>query len=282
MVNKFKSLFFLTALTMLFIFIGNLVGGQSGMVIAFAFAVFLNISSYWFSDRIVLAAYKAKEVSELQFPELHAMVSELAMSAGIPKPKICLVPEQVPNAFATGRNPEHAVVAVTEGILNLLSREELKGVLAHEISHVLNRDILISSVAATVAGAIMMLATMARWAAIFGGMRSDDDNGGIVGLLVAMFVAPIAAGLIQMAISRSREYLADSTGAKLTKNPIALAAALKKLDSYARNYKMRSASPQTAHMFIINPLVSKKAMANLFSTHPSTKERVERLETMIV
>lgn len=281
MINNFKSLFFLTALTVLFIFIGNILGGQTGMIVAFGFAVILNFSSYWFSDKIVLSAYKAKEVSELQFPELHAMVNELAIAAGIPKPKICVVPEQVPNAFATGRNPEHAVVAVTEGILNLLSKEELKGVLAHEISHILHRDILISSIAATVAGAIMMLASMAKWAAIFGGVKSDDDNGGIFGLLIAMIIAPIAAMMIQMAISRSREYLADSKGAKICKNPMALASALKKLDSYSRNYKMKSASPQTAHMFIVNPLISRKAMANLFSTHPPMDERVKKLEEMI-
>jgi heat shock protein HtpX len=210
------------------------------------------------------------------------MVSELAYAAGIKKPRICIIPEQVPNAFATGRNPEHAVVAVTEGILSLLSKEELKGVLAHEIGHVLNRDILIGSIAATIAGAIMMLANMAKWAAIFGGFRGDDDDGGIVGLLVAMFIAPLAAGLIQMAISRSREYLADSTGAKLCKNPHALASALKKLDSYSRSYKMRSASPQTAHMFIVNPFASGKTLANLFSTHPPMDERIRRLESMIV
>ncbi len=279
MYNWIKSFLLLTALTILFIWIGGIIGGQTGMVIAFVLAFLMNFFSYWYSDKIVLAAYRAKPVSENEAPELYSIVRELSVKAGIPVPKIYIIPSPQPNAFATGRNPEHAAVAVTSGILQLLNREELKGVLGHELGHVIHRDILIQSVAATVAGAIMLLASMARWAAIFGGFSRDDDNGGIIGLLVVAILAPLAATLIQLAISRSREYLADKKGAELAGNPLYLANALKKLDSYSKQLPMPNANPQTAHMFIVNPL-SGKTLAKLFSTHPPMEERIKKLEEM--
>ncbi len=280
MLNQIKSFAFLTILTLLFVWIGGMIGGQSGMIIAFVLAFFMNFFSYWFSDKIVLAAYRAKPVSESEAPELYAIVRELATKAGIPMPKIYIIPSPQPNAFATGRNPEHAAVAVTTGILQLLNREELKGVLGHELGHIIHRDILIQSIAATIAGAIMVLASMARWAAFFGGFsRDDDDAGGIIGLLVLSILAPLAATLIQLAISRSREYLADKKGAELAGNPLYLANALKKLDAYSKELPMPQANPQTAHMFIVNPL-SGKALAKLFSTHPPIEDRVKRLEEM--
>ncbi len=280
MLNQIKSFAFLTILTLLFVWIGGMIGGQSGMIFAFVLASLMNFFSYWYSDKIVLAAYRAKPVSEEEAPELYAIVRELTTKAGIPMPKIYILPSPQPNAFATGRNPEHAAVAVTSGILRLLSREELKGVLAHELCHIIHRDILIQSITATIAGAIMILASMARWAAFFGGFsRDDDDAGGIIGLLVVSLLAPIAATIIQLAISRSREYLADKKGAELAGNPLYLANALRKLDSYSKELPMPQANPQTAHMFIINPL-SGKALARLFSTHPPIEERIKRLEEM--
>ena len=279
MFNWIKSFLLLTALTILFIWIGGIIGGQTGMVIAFILAFLMNFFSYWYSDKIVLAVYRAKPISENEAPELYSIVRELAAKAGIPVPQIYIIPSPQPNAFATGRNPEHAAVAVTSGILQLLNREELKGVLGHELGHVIHRDILIQSVAATVAGAIMLLASMARWATIFGGFSRDDDNGGIIGLLVAAILAPFAATLIQLAISRSREYLADKKGAELAGNPLYLANALKKLDSYSKQLPMPNANPQTAHMFIVNPL-SGKTLAKLFSTHPPMEERIKKLEEM--
>ncbi|BBB32756.1 heat shock protein HtpX [Thermotomaculum hydrothermale] len=279
MLNQIKSFVFLTALTLLFVWIGGMIGGQSGMIIAFVLAFFMNFFSYWYSDKIVLAAYRAKPVTENEAPELYSIVRELATKAGIPMPKIYIIPSPQPNAFATGRNPEHAAVAVTTGILQLLNRDELKGVLGHELGHIIHRDILIQSIAATVAGAIMVLSSMARWAAFFGGFSRDDDNGGIIGLLVVSILAPLAATLIQLAISRSREYLADKKGAELSGNPLFLANALRKLDSYAKELPMPQANPQTAHMFIVNPL-SGKALAKLFSTHPPIEERIKRLEEM--
>ncbi len=280
MLNQIKSFAFLTILTLLFVWIGGMIGGQSGMIFAFVLASLMNFFSYWYSDKIVLAAYRAKPVSEEEAPELYAIVRELTTKAGIPMPKIYILPSPQPNAFATGRNPEHAAVAVTSGILRLLSREELKGVLAHELGHIIHRDILIQSITATIAGAIMILASMARWAAFFGGFsRDDDDAGGIIGLLVVSLLAPIAATIIQLAISRSREYLADKKGAELAGNPLYLANALRKLDSYSKELPMPQANPQTAHMFIINPL-SGKALARLFSTHPPIEERIKRLEEM--
>jgi len=280
MSNTFKTGFFLILLTVLIMAVGRYFGGEQGMVIAFVFAIIMNAGSYWFSDKIVLKIYKAREVSSVEEPELHSLVTELAHKAHIPKPKVYVIPTETPNAFATGRNPEHAAVAVTDGIRRILNREELEGVLAHELSHVKNRDILISTIAATLAGVIMVLASWARWAAIFGGFggRSDDDNGGLAGFLVAAILAPIAATLIQLAISRSREYLADASGAKMAGNPEGLASALEKLEYASKKIPM-NASPSTAHMFIVNPL-SGKSLVNLFSTHPPIQERVKRLRSM--
>jgi heat shock protein HtpX len=280
MSNTFKTGFFLILLTLLIMAVGRYFGGEQGMVIAFVFAIIMNAGSYWFSDKIVLKIYKAREVSSLEDPELHSIVTELAHKAHITKPRVYVIPTETPNAFATGRNPDHAAVAVTQGIRRILNREELEGVLAHELSHVKNRDILISSVAATLAGVIMMLASWARWAAIFGGFgrSDDDDSGGLVGFLVAAVLAPIAAMLIQLAISRSREYLADATGAKMVGNPRGLASALEKLEVASKKIPM-NATPSTAHMFIVNPL-SGRSLFNLFSTHPPIEERVKRLRSM--
>jgi heat shock protein HtpX len=251
------------------------------MVIAFIFAMIMNFGSYWFSDKIVLAMYRAKELTPSEAPHIHQVVAELAQRGGIPKPRIYLIPSETPNAFATGRNPEHAVVAVTQGIVRLLNDEELKGVLAHELGHVRNRDILIGSIAATLAGVVMMLASMARWGAIFGlGGGNDDEGGGnILVLIVMSIVAPLAAVLIQMAISRSREYLADETGARLAGNPRSLASALEKLAVASKRMPMQEAKPATAHMFIVNPL-SGGGFASWFSTHPPVEERVSRLRAM--
>jgi len=281
MENRLRTTLLLAVLTALIIFIGRLFGGSQGMVIAFVFAVVMNLGSYWFSDKIVLAMYRAKPVDEHQAPELYRIVRELASQANLPMPRVYIIPQETPNAFATGRNPQHAVVAVTEGILRLLTLDEIRGVLAHELGHVKNRDILISSIAATLAGVVMILANMARWAAIFGGGRSDNDEGGggIVGLLVTAILAPVAAMLIQMAISRSREYLADETGARLSHSPESLASALQKLSMASQRLPMHDARPETAHMFIVNPL-SGKSLANLFSTHPPIEERIQRLRAM--
>ncbi len=277
--SRIKTTMLLAVLTVLIVWIGKLIGGQNGMAIAFIFAFIMNIGSYWFSDKIVLAMYRAQPIEEHENPELYRIVRELAMEARIPMPRVYIVPQETPNAFATGRNPEHAAVAVTAGIMRILTPAELKGVLAHELGHVKNRDILISSIAATLAGAIMVLAHMAQWAAIFGGGRSsDDDRGGILGLIVTAILAPIAATLIQLAISRNREYLADETGAHLSHNPEGLARALEKLQMASERIPM-DANPSTAHMFIVNPL-SGKSLAGLFSTHPPIEERVRRLRSM--
>jgi heat shock protein HtpX len=275
--NALRTMFLLTALTLLFVFVGEAVGGRQGAMFAFVFALIMNFGAYWFSDKLVLAMYRAKPVSPNEAPRLYSIVQGLAISAGLPMPKMYIIPSRSPNAFATGRNPQHAVVAVTEGILDLLDEDELKGVLGHELAHVKHRDMLIGSIAATLAGAIMMLANMARWAAIFGGVgnRDDRDNGGALGLLVAAIVAPIAALLIQMAVSRSREYQADASGAGIAGSPYGLADALAKLESAS---KMRpiQANPASAHLFIVNPLHGK-SMWNLFSTHPPVEERIRRL-----
>jgi len=279
--NTIKTVFLLGALTGLLILIGGYFGGRQGMIIAFALAVIMNFGSYWFSDKIVLRMYSASEVSESDAPELYAAVRNLSLKAGLPMPRVFIIPDETPNAFATGRNEKHAVVAVTQGILRILNREELEGVIAHELSHIKDRDILIGSIAATIAGAIMMLANMAQWAAIFGGGRSDDEEGGgggTIGLIVMAILAPIAATLIQMAISRSREYLADSEGAQVSGNPYGLASALEKLSSASQVVPMH-ANPSTAHMFIVNPL-SGRSLMNLFSTHPPVEERVARLRSM--
>ncbi|MGD0216610.1 MAG: zinc metalloprotease HtpX [Desulfobaccales bacterium] len=278
MENRVKTVLLLTVLTIFLIFIGKLLGGRQGMYLAFILALGMNFFSYWFSDKIVLRMYRAQEVSPTEAPQIHQMVEELAHEAGIPKPRVYLIPDDSPNAFATGRNPQHAAVAATQGIIRLLTPVELKGVLGHELGHVLNRDILISTIAATLAGAIMILASMARWGAILGMGRDDDEGGGILGVLVLSIIAPIAAMLVQMAVSRSREYLADETGAHLTHNPESLARALEKLSVGTQRVPM-DASPATAHMFIVNPL-SGGSLMNLFSTHPPIEDRVERLRAM--
>lgn len=279
--NTIKTTLLLASLTVLVLWIGKMIGGQSGMVVAFVLALVMNAGSYWFSDKIVLAMYSARQIEEHENPTLYQIVRELTGEANLPMPKVYIIPQQAPNAFATGRNPEHAAVAVTEGIMSILTPVELKGVLAHELGHVRNRDILVSSIAATLAGAIMILANMAKWAAIFGGFRGSDDDtesGGILGLIVTIILAPIAAMLIQLAISRSREYLADETGAHLAHNPEGLARALEKLETASERIPM-DASPSTVHMFIVNPL-SGKTLANLFSTHPPIEERIRRLRSM--
>ena len=271
----------LAALTALFIWIGQALGGQRGMIMALIFAGLMNFVSYWFSDKIVLAMYGAKEISESEGPELYALVRNLTQRSSLPMPKIYMIPQDTPNAFATGRNPEHAAIAVTSGIMSLLNRDELEGVIGHELSHVKNHDTLISTTAATIAGALSMLAHMAMWGAMMGGGRSrDDDRGGNpLVLLVGLIVAPLAASLIQMAISRSREFLADESGASMTGNPLALAGALKKIESFAKRIPLQGGTPAMAHLFIINPLKAG-GMVRLFSTHPSTEERVQRLERM--
>lgn len=281
--NQFRTAILLGLLTGLIVWIGRLFGGPQGMVLAFVFAMIMNFTSYWFSDKIVLAMYRGRELSPKEAPELHQMVHELATQGGLPMPKIYVVPNQTPNAFATGRNPHKAVVAVTEGILKVLSPNELRGVLAHELSHVKNRDILIGSIAATLAGVIMMLASMARWTAIFGGFggQDEDSGGGIISLLLVSILAPLAAVIIQMAISRSREFLADSTGARIAKDPEGLARALEKLSYASKKIPMTNAKPQTAHLFIVNPLTGKGLM-NLFSTHPPMEERIRRLRSLQV
>jgi heat shock protein HtpX len=271
-------------LTALILVIGQLFGGQQGLIIAFVFALLMNGGSYWFSDKIVLKLYRAQELSYNDAPDLHRMVERLAQKAEIPKPRIFLVPSQNPNAFATGRNPQHAAVAVTEGIVRLLDSNELEGVLSHELSHIKDRDILIGSIAATLAGVVMMLASMARWAALFGGLGRDNDRGGggVIGLIAMSILAPIAAMLIQFAVSRSREYLADETGARLSNNPLGLASALEKLSIASKRIPME-AGPATAqatsHLFIVNPF-SGKSLMSLFSTHPPAQERIKRLRSM--
>ncbi len=277
--NTLKTGILLGALTGLLMLIGRYFGGQQGVVIAFLFALVINFGSYWFSDKIVLSMYRATEVSESQAPELYGTVKTLALRAGLPMPKVYIVPGNTPNAFATGRNEGHAVVAVTEGIVRLLNQDELEGVIAHELTHIKNRDMLIGSIAATIAGAIMMLASMAKWAAIFGvGSRDDDEGGGIFSLIIMAILAPIAAMLIQMAISRSREYLADEGGSRISGKPYGLASALGKLSQASQAIPM-NANPSTAHMFIVNPLTGK-SLANLFSTHPPVEKRIARLKGM--
>ncbi len=277
--NAAKTAALMTGLTVLLVLAGGAFGGRQWMIIAFVMAIGMNAFSYWFSDKLVLKMYRAKEASERDAPELYSVVRDLTTRANMPMPKVYVIPSEAPNAFATGRNPSHAAVAATEGVLRLLSREELTGVMAHELAHVRNRDILIGTVAATIAGAIGMLASMAQWAMIFGGGRRDENGGGgIVGMIAMMIIAPIAAGLIQMAISRSREYQADATGAEMCGNPLWLASALKKLEAQAKRVPM-AATPATAHMFIVNPLRGG-GTARLFSTHPPMAERVARLEKM--
>jgi heat shock protein HtpX len=281
LINTLRTALLLTALTALLIFVGQAIGGGTGAMFAFIFALIMNFGAYWFSDKMVLAMYRAKPVTQSQAPRLYRMVEELAMKAGMPMPRLYIIPTQSPNAFATGRNKNHAAVAVTEGILNLLDENELEGVLAHEISHVENHDMLVGSIAATLAGAISMIAMIARWGAIFGGFGGrDDDNGGVIGLLVAAIVAPIAAMLIQLAVSRSREYGADASGARLIGHPDYLADALAKLERGSQMRPMQ-ANPASAHLFIVNPLHGK-SIWNLLSTHPPIEERIRRLREMHV
>jgi len=274
--NTFKTAFLLTFLTLLLMLLGRWFGGQNGMEIALIFAAIMNFVSYFFSDKLALAMYRAQPATREQLPRAYATVERLTQKIGIPMPKIYVIPSDSPNAFATGRNPSHASVAVTQGILNLLNDEELEGVLAHELGHVNNRDILISSVAATIAGAITYLAQVAKWGMIFGGVERDDRDrgGGLAGLLM-LFLAPLAAMLIQLWVSRTREYQADASGAHYTGNPYALASALAKLDAYSRRVPMQ-ATPSTAHLFIIQPLLGM-SLGSLFSTHPPIAKRIERL-----
>jgi heat shock protein HtpX len=278
MTNVLRTTVLLAALTALFLVIGGAIGGNQGLFIAFVFALLMNFASYWFSDKIVLSMYGAREVSLNEAPDLYRLVQRLAQRAGIPMPRVYIIPSDAPNAFATGRNPQHGAVAVTEGILRMLDTDELAGVLAHELGHIRNRDTLIMTVAATLAGAITMLAHMAQWGAIFGfGRRDEEDSGGggILGLLFMAILAPIAATLIQLAISRSREYFADSTGAAVAGSPSGLARALEKLH-YASQRLPMDANPATAHLFIVNPLTGG-SLLNLFSTHPPIEERIRRL-----
>ena len=275
--NTFKTAFLLTALTLLLMFIGRVFGGQNGMLLALIIAAVMNFISYFYSDKIALAMYRAQPVTREQLPRAYEIVERLTQKIGIPMPKIYVIPTESPNAFATGRNPNHASVAVTQGILGLLNDEELEGVLAHELGHVRNRDILISSIAATIAGAITYFAEIARWGMIFGGYDRDRDNrgGGGFAALFMLILAPIAAVLIQLAVSRSREYQADETGAHFTGNPYALASALAKLDAYSKRVPLQ-ATPSTAHLFIIQPFLGMSLMS-LFQTHPPIAKRIERL-----
>jgi len=278
--NTIKTGLLLGALTGLLMLIGGYFGGKQGVVMAFIFAMAMNFGAYWFSDKLILRMYNAQGVSENQVPQLYAIVKDLTLKAGLPMPKIYIVPGDTPNAFATGRNETHAVVAVTEGILKMLNKDELEGVLAHELTHIKNKDMLIGSIAATLAGAIVMLANMAQWAALFGGSSRDDsdEGGGLIGLIMMAILAPLAATIIQMAVSRSREYLADEGGARVSGKPYGLAGALEKL-SRASQVIPLEANPSTAHMFIVNPLTGKSLM-NLFSTHPPIEERISRLRSM--
>lgn len=278
--NTMKTFLLMAVLTVMLVTVGGAIGGEGGMLFAFIIAGVMNFATYWWSDRIVLRMYGAQEVTAAQAPELFRMTEELAMRAGLPMPKLYVIPGDQPNAFATGRDPQHSAVAVTEGITRLLSPNELRGVIAHELAHIQNRDILVGTVAATMAGAISMLANMAQWAMIFGGRSSDDEEGtNPVAAIVMMIVAPIAAMLVQMAISRSREFLADETGARICGEPLALANALRRLHAGAEAIPMH-ATPATAHMFIVSPLTGGSFL-NLFSTHPPMVERVARLEAMV-
>lgn len=281
--NIIKTTFLLSLLTILLVFMGGALGGKGGMIIAFLMAAAMNFGSYWFSDKIVLRMYKAREITREIHPSFYGLIERLARRAGLPMPKVYIIPDNSPNAFATGRNPDHAAVAATEGILRLLTPDELEGVMAHELAHVKNRDILISSIAATIAGAISMIGSMLQWGAMFGVGRGDDEEGGgiggLVGSLALAILAPIAAMLIQMAVSRSREYQADASGAEICGRPLTLAGALRKLHNVSQAIPMLDARPATAHMFIVNPLTGG-GMRALFSTHPPMEERIARLEAL--
>ncbi|MFN0123162.1 MAG: zinc metalloprotease HtpX [Blastocatellia bacterium] len=280
--NQMKTMMLLAALTALVMFMGRAIGGQSGMIIALGIAAIGNVVSWWMSDKIVLRMYRATPVTEHDAPELYGMVRELTQRGQMPMPKVYVIPESTPNAFATGRNPNHAAVAVTEGIMRMLSPDELRGVLAHELAHIKNRDTLVMTVAATIAGALSHLATMAMFMGGMGGRHADDDEdggGSPLGGLLGIIIAPFAASLIQMAISRSREYMADAEGARISGNPMGLANALRKIESYSQQIPMRAGDPATAHLFIINPFTAG-GLSKLFSTHPATQERIARLEAM--
>lgn len=282
--NTIKTTLLLTSLTVLLVLIGQGVGGTGGMVLAFVMAIVMNGGAYWFSDKLALSMSGAREVTAAEAPQLHGLVADLAQRAELPMPRVYLIDSETPNAFATGRNPAHGAVAVTSGIMRLLDRDELAGVIAHELAHIKNRDTLISAIAATVAGAVTMIANMAQWAMIFGGFGGNDEEegegglGGLVGGLFMIILAPIAATLVQLAISRTREYGADAVGARIAGDPIALASALRKLESWSTRLPM-AVNPAAAHMYIINPL-SGSSLAGLFSTHPPTQERIARLERL--
>lgn len=286
MAMQIKTFLLLGVLTVLLVLIGSFFG-EGGMIAAFVFALAINGLSYFFSDRLVLAMYRAKEISYNDFPALYNIMGELTQKAGLPMPKIYLISSATPNAFATGRNPKHSAVAVTTGILDILTESELKGVLAHELSHIKDRDILVATIAATIAGAVTFMARMMQWAAMFGGMggggnrRSEGNVIGLAGMLLFAILAPIAALIVQFAISRSREYLADAEGGKLAGNPAYLAAALRKLSEGVRRRPMSNANPSTAHLFIVAPFTGR-SLLNLFSTHPPVEERIRRLESLVV
>ena len=281
MTSQIKTVLLLALLSAIIIMLGGLMGGRTGVIFAFGLALIMNVGSYWYSVKIVLSMYRARELAPEEAPYLHKIVEELSRNAGIPKPRICVVPEEAPNAFATGRNPENAVVAVTDGIMRLLSPEELRGVLAHEIGHIVNRDILIQTIAGVMGSAIVTLANIFQFTAIFGGNR-DEEGGGTnpIAAIALALLAPMAAGLIQMAISRSREYLADDTGAALCGQPLALAGALNKLGMASGQIPMQEGNPSTEQMFIVTPMYAHGGMASLFSTHPPLEERIRRLREM--
>ena len=280
MTSQLKTLLLLTLLSAIIIALGGLLGGRAGVLFAFGLALIMNVGSYWFSDRIVLSMYSARELAPEEAPYLHQIVEELAARAGIPKPRVCIVPEEAPNAFATGRHPDNAVVAVTDGIMRLLSPQELRGVIAHEIGHIVNRDILIQTIAGVMASAIVTLANMLQFTSLFGGNRDENSGTNPIAALALAILAPLAASLIQMAISRSREYLADDTGAALCGQPLALAGALHRLGQASGQIPMHQGNPSTEQMFIVTPLFGNGGMANLFSTHPPLEERIARLQEM--
>jgi heat shock protein HtpX len=277
--NYAKTTLLLGILTCILVFVGQYIGGTQGAIGFFVFAAVMNLASYWFSDKLVLTTYRAKQVSEADAPVLYRVVRRLAQQASLPMPKVYIVDNPTPNAFATGRSPAHASVAATTGILSTLSEDELEGVMAHELAHVKNRDILISSIAATIAGAITMIGHALQWGAMFGGAsRDDDDRGGMIGMIAMAILAPIAAMIVQLAISRSREYAADAAGARISLKPLSLARALGKLENAVKTIPMQGGSPSTAHLFIVNPF--RGGLMGLFSTHPPMEERIRRLEEM--
>jgi heat shock protein HtpX len=277
--NSFKTILLLTVLTGLVLFCGYVLGRERGMMVAFIFAALMNLGAYWFSNKIVLSMYRAQPLTENEAPEVFEIVRKLSANAGVPMPRLYMLPSASANAFATGRDPKRAAIAMTHGIVGLLNREELSGVLGHELSHILNRDILLSSIVATFAGALSMIASVFRWSFFWGGERDERDHGNPFALVLIAVIMPVVATLIQLAISRSREYKADHCGAQLCEEPLYLASALRKIDAASKRFPLREAEPATAHLFIVNPL-SGKGWSSLFSTHPSMEDRVARLETM--